>query len=220
MHRLVRSPWATTARDIYLLRPTTPTQSRRQYTLCKINTDVVEVARPARVVSPQTTKDRRSFNHPLRHADSDNHVLPSNHHRPLTTTSAFHSESGGMGLYISSVLHPPSDESPEAAAQSSSVSMSELKEGELVGSLDCGTTSVRFIVFDSHAAIVAQSQLEFPQYYPHPGWHEHDPVEIQQVSEECIVRACEQLEQNGWARSSIKVIGVFHTVLLVKFPPA
>ncbi|KAL5512980.1 GUT1 [Sanghuangporus vaninii] len=86
--------------------------------------------------------------------------------------------------------------------------MSDLKEGEFVGSLDCGTTSVRFIVFDSRAAIVAQSQLEFPQYYPRPGWHEHDADEIQQVSEECIVRACEQLEQNGWARSSIKVIGI------------
>jgi len=29
--------------------------------------------------------------------------------------------------------------------------------------------SVRFIVFDKYANIVAQNQLEFPQYYPHPG---------------------------------------------------
>ena len=31
-------------------------------------------------------------------------------------------------------------------------------------------SSVRFIVFDQHADIVAQHQLEFPQYYPHPGY--------------------------------------------------
>ena len=66
-----------------------------------------------------------------------------------------------------------------------------LKHGEFVGSLDCGTTygfvftydhglssnmdqfddsSVRFIIFDKHADIVAQHQLEFPQYYPSPGF--------------------------------------------------
>ncbi|KAI5123536.1 hypothetical protein M0805_006696 [Coniferiporia weirii] len=86
--------------------------------------------------------------------------------------------------------------------------MRQLKHGEFVGSLDCGTTSVRFIVFDEHAIIVAQHQLEFPQYYPHPGWHEHDALEIQSVAEECIARACEQLEENGWAKNSIKVIGI------------
>ena len=62
-----------------------------------------------------------------------------------------------------------------------------LKHAELVGALDCGTTSVsihfdprsrttepyfsstRFIIFDKHAEIIALHQLEFPQYYPHPG---------------------------------------------------
>ncbi|KAG0699900.1 hypothetical protein DFH29DRAFT_808338 [Suillus ampliporus] len=86
--------------------------------------------------------------------------------------------------------------------------MSSLKQGEFVGSLDCGTTSVRFIVFDQYANIVSQYQSEFPQYYPNPGWHEHDPEEIQQISEECIAQACEKLEQAGWAKESVKVIGI------------
>ena len=30
-------------------------------------------------------------------------------------------------------------------------------------------SSVRFIIFDRYADIVAQSQSEFPQYYPNPG---------------------------------------------------
>ncbi|THG93213.1 hypothetical protein EW145_g8437, partial [Phellinidium pouzarii] len=86
--------------------------------------------------------------------------------------------------------------------------MVHLRSGEFVGSLDCGTTSVRFIIFDQHALIVAQHQLEFSQYYPLPGWHEHDPLEIQSVAEQCIAKACEQLEKNGWSQSSVKVIGI------------
>ncbi|KAF9218630.1 glycerol kinase [Gyrodon lividus] len=86
--------------------------------------------------------------------------------------------------------------------------MTSLKHSELVGSLDCGTTSVRFIIFDRYANIVAQHQSEFPQYYPNPGWHEHDPDEIQKVSEECIAKACENLENTGWAKESVKVIGI------------
>ncbi|EIW79082.1 glycerol kinase [Coniophora puteana RWD-64-598 SS2] len=83
-----------------------------------------------------------------------------------------------------------------------------LKQGEFVGSLDCGTTSVRFIIFNEFAEIVAEHQLEFPQYYPNPGWHDHDADEIWQVSVECIDKACQKLEQAGWAKSSVKVIGI------------
>ena len=99
--------------------------------------------------------------------------------------------------------------------QPTPVQMKQLQDGEFVGSLDCGTTSVRFIVFDSSARIVAQHQLEFPQYYPNPGWHEHDADEIQAVSEKCIEEACKQLEENGWTKRSVKAIGesVFFSLL-------
>lgn len=86
--------------------------------------------------------------------------------------------------------------------------MSDLRLGEFVGSLDCGTTSVRFIVFDQYANIIAQHQLEFPQYYPAPGWHEHDADEILQVSDECIAEVCRELERDQWAKESIRIIGV------------
>ncbi|KAF8074908.1 glycerol kinase [Lyophyllum atratum] len=86
--------------------------------------------------------------------------------------------------------------------------MAPLKQGEFVGSLDCGTTSVRFIVFDKYANIVSQSQLEFPQYYPKPGWHEHDAVEIKEHADICITEAVKGMEAAGWAENSIKVIGI------------
>ena len=47
-----------------------------------------------------------------------------------------------------------------------------------VVALDQGTTSSRCIVFDREQNIVGLSQKEFLQHYPHPGWVEHDPMEI------------------------------------------
>jgi glycerol kinase len=44
--------------------------------------------------------------------------------------------------------------------------------------LDQGTTSSRAIVFDRDGAIKAVAQKEFTQFFPAPGWVEHDPQEI------------------------------------------
>jgi len=44
--------------------------------------------------------------------------------------------------------------------------------------LDQGTTSSRAVVFDEAGGVVALHAIEFPQYYPQPGWVEHDPSEI------------------------------------------
>ncbi len=43
---------------------------------------------------------------------------------------------------------------------------------------DQGTTSSRAIVFDHDGSIVATAQKEFKQYFPQPGWVEHDANEI------------------------------------------
>lgn len=45
-------------------------------------------------------------------------------------------------------------------------------------SLDQGTTSSRAILFDRSGGIVRSAQKEFTQYYPRPGWVEHDADEI------------------------------------------
>ncbi len=50
--------------------------------------------------------------------------------------------------------------------------------GELIGALDQGTTSTRFMIFDSGGEVVAVDQMEHEQVYPRPGWVEHDPGEI------------------------------------------
>ncbi|TCS83184.1 glycerol kinase GlpK [Tepidibacillus fermentans] len=45
-------------------------------------------------------------------------------------------------------------------------------------SIDQGTTSSRAILFNKNGEIVAMTQREFPQYYPKPGWVEHNANEI------------------------------------------
>ena len=44
--------------------------------------------------------------------------------------------------------------------------------------LDQGTTSSRAVLFDREGRVVGMQQREFPQYFPRPGWVEHDPAEI------------------------------------------
>ena len=55
--------------------------------------------------------------------------------------------------------------------------------------LDLGTTGNRAIVFDKSGNIVAQAYREMTQHYPHPGWLEHDPVEMWQGIQWAIQQA-------------------------------
>ena len=51
-------------------------------------------------------------------------------------------------------------------------------EKRYIAALDQGTTSSRCILFDQAQNIIGMAQKEFPQFYPQPGWVEHDPMEI------------------------------------------
>ena len=50
-----------------------------------------------------------------------------------------------------------------------------------VMALDAGTTSNRCILFNEKGEICSMAQKEFTQYYPQPGWVEHDANEIWQT---------------------------------------
>lgn len=53
-----------------------------------------------------------------------------------------------------------------------------MQVGKYIMALDQGTTSSRAIIFNAYGGVVSQGQKEFTQYYPQPGYVEHDPVEI------------------------------------------
>lgn len=54
--------------------------------------------------------------------------------------------------------------------------------------LDLGTTGNRAIVFDLQGEIAAQAYRELTQYYPQPGWVEHDAKEIWQDTRACMAK--------------------------------
>lgn len=63
-----------------------------------------------------------------------------------------------------------------------------------VGSIDQGTTSSRFLIFDDHMRLVVGHQLEHKQITPQPGWLEHDPQEIFDNTCRCMVEAIQKLK--------------------------
>ena len=71
--------------------------------------------------------------------------------------------------------------------------------------LDQGTTSSRCILFDEHQNIVQLAQKEFTQHYPHPGWVEHDPMEIYSSQYGVLM---EVLAQSGVDVREIAGIGI------------
>ena len=61
--------------------------------------------------------------------------------------------------------------------------------------IDAGTTSVRTIAFDERATPVAVSQQEFTQYFPAPGWVEHDAAEIWAAVQATLAEVVSQLDE-------------------------
>ncbi|KAJ2898186.1 glycerol kinase [Zalerion maritima] len=90
-----------------------------------------------------------------------------------------------------------------SAAQANKSSMPQF-----IGAIDQGTTSSRFLIFDEAGNVVSSKNIEFSQYYPQPGWHEHDPIEIVSSVEQCIDGAVESFLGQGHDLSSLKAVGI------------
>jgi len=71
--------------------------------------------------------------------------------------------------------------------------------------LDQGTSSSRAIVFNHDGQAVSTSQKEFTQYFPHPGWVEHDPMEIWASELSVMTEAAGKIGAEG---RSIAAIGI------------
>ena len=76
---------------------------------------------------------------------------------------------------------------------------------KFIGSLDQGTSSTRFMIFDHAGKVVGQHQLEHHQILPQAGWVEHDPAEIWRKTQEVISGA---LKNAGILGSQLAGIGI------------
>jgi glycerol kinase len=72
--------------------------------------------------------------------------------------------------------------------------------------IDAGTTGVRAFVIDETGAPVDVAYREFPQYFPQPGWVEHDATEILDAVHACLAEVRERLAGNG--AGAIAAIGI------------
>ena len=71
--------------------------------------------------------------------------------------------------------------------------------------LDQGTTSSRAVLFNRDGQLVATAQQEFTQYFPKPGWVEHDALEIWQTQKK-VMR--DVVQKAGVSASQIQSIGI------------
>ena len=83
----------------------------------------------------------------------------------------------------------------------------------LVGALDQGTTSTRFILYRIESAAgakltaVASHQMEHKQIFPQPGWCEHDPEEIVANAHECMSSALAKVP-GGATAADVACVGI------------
>lgn len=77
--------------------------------------------------------------------------------------------------------------------------------GKYVMALDAGTTSNRCIIFNEKGKMCSTAQKEFTQYFPKPGWVEHDANEIWSTQ---LGVAVEAMQKIGATAEDIAAIGI------------
>lgn len=71
--------------------------------------------------------------------------------------------------------------------------------------LDQGTTSSRTLIFDRQGRVISMAQKPFTQFFPRPGWVEHDPKEIWATQ---IATLTEALAKANLDAKNIAAIGI------------
>jgi glycerol kinase len=80
-----------------------------------------------------------------------------------------------------------------------------MTDSKYILALDLGTTGNRAILFDRSGEVVGQAYQELTQYYPQPGWLEHDAIEIWQDVRHCIQQV---IAEQKIAPQEIEAIGL------------
>jgi glycerol kinase len=86
--------------------------------------------------------------------------------------------------------------------------------GKFILALDQGTTSSRAIVFDRRGRARGAAQREFPQFFPKPGWVEHDPADLWETTRRTALAAVAEANVTGAEIAAIGVTNQRETTLL------
>ncbi len=85
---------------------------------------------------------------------------------------------------------------------------------QFVGSIDQGTTSSRFIIFDRNGDIIAMDQREHEQIYPKAGWVEHSANEIWRNTQHVIAATLKKANLKASDIASVGITNQRETTLL------
>ncbi|MFC4450280.1 glycerol kinase GlpK [Halorussus aquaticus] len=83
-----------------------------------------------------------------------------------------------------------------------------------IGAIDQGTTGTRFMVFDHDGTVVTDAYETHEQFYPEPGWVEHDPLEIWENTKSVVRAALDDADLSAEQLAAIGVTNQRETTLL------
>ena len=84
----------------------------------------------------------------------------------------------------------------------------------VVVAIDQGTTGTTVLVLDRRGRVVGRAYSEFRQYYPKPGWVEHDPQEIWTVALRVLRQACRRARVRGRDVAAIGITNQRETTIV------
>ncbi|EJK67102.1 hypothetical protein THAOC_11907, partial [Thalassiosira oceanica] len=135
----------------------------------------------------------------------------------------------GVTAFGAATPVPPKTTQQQRNESTKHITLDERSGGDrppsLVGSIDQGTSSSRFLLVDSDGSLLSTAQVEFRQIFPESsphrpggscvGWHEHDPFDIYDSVAACVARTFEELaglgldltEESGRA-GLVKTVGI------------
>src|SRR5699024_5932152 len=62
--------------------------------------------------------------------------------------------------------------------------------------IDAGKSSIRTVLYDYHSRDIASSQREFTQITPEPGFLEHDPAEIWEMTKDLMLQTLKKAKES------------------------
>ena len=80
--------------------------------------------------------------------------------------------------------------------------------------LDQGTSGSTALVVDPDGRVLARGYAELPQYYPRPGWVEHDPEEIWATAERAAGAALAQARVGGHEIAAVGITNQRETAIV------
>jgi len=72
-------------------------------------------------------------------------------------------------------------------------------------SIDQSTTATKALIYDNNGRMVGQKNIDHKQFFPNPGWVEHDPVEIYRNAKQAIRKV---IEKSGISKEEIAALAI------------